>query len=61
MRARRTNRMRLPNTASDDDGTVAFASAYHHCTVQMKKTVDILRYLPSFLMVEISGFEPLTS
>ena len=26
MRSRRTNRMRLPNTASDDDGTLAFKS-----------------------------------
>ena len=42
-------------------GTVAFESAYLLCTVQMKKAVGILRYLPSFSMVEISGFEPLTS
>ena len=39
----------------------AALSAYLLCTVQMKKTVGILRYLPSFSMVEISGFEPLTS
>ena len=28
MRSRRTNRMRLPNTASDDDGTLAFTSLH---------------------------------
>ncbi len=30
MRSRRTNRMRLPNTASDDEGTVAFDPVRYH-------------------------------
>ena len=46
MRSRRTNRMRLPNTASDDDGTVAFKSYQSHFACKIEKGYP--KWIPFF-------------